>query len=81
LIIRFSIVYLKLGQVFGGIAHRVIDFESSVGPSSVNLSDNSKNSAHKGSLMIGSYIRYSINYISFGLVSDEASCLKAVSIF
>ena len=54
---------------------------SSVGPSSVNLSDNSKNSAHKGSLMIGSYIRYSINYISFGLVSDEASCLKAVSIF
>ena len=56
-------------------------FESSVGPSSVNLSDNSKNSAHKGSLMIGSYIRYSINYISFGLVSDEASCLKAVSIF
>ena len=25
--------------------------------------------------------RYSINYISFGLVSDEASCLKAVSIF
>ena len=24
---------------------------------------------------------YSINYISFGLVSDEASCLKAVSIF
>ncbi len=27
-------------------------FESSVGPSSVNLSDNSKNSAHKGQLYV-----------------------------